>query len=153
MINFCLAGRVQPKKKESEDEVLPKKYYAVAQSRETVNAMKFCERAAVNAYGDANLLAVLPILAKQLKAELLLGNIVDLGDLGTFSLTLKSKGVDSKDHYNPRVNIKEVNFHWEPAWNSKRFLQEADFHQTSSRADGREARRLSKINPLESQDE
>ncbi|MBQ0142733.1 MAG: hypothetical protein KBT06_08045 [Prevotellaceae bacterium] len=152
-IKYTLAVRVQPRKKTEGDESLPRKYYAVAQSSGVIKSDKLCEQASATPLGNANLLASLPILSHAIETELLNGNIVDLGPLGRFSLTLKSKGTESPHNYNPHVNVKEIAFHWEPGWNTEKFLQKAEFKRAVTRKDERIIRKKALRRPDERDNE
>lgn len=128
MIKYSMVKRGNPQKKRN-----PGKYYPVAQSTETEKLEDFCKRAGTTVYGNAQLLANIPIYADAIRDALLQGRIVDLGELGRFSITLKGAGAESPEKYNPKTQIKEVCFHWEPGWNKKKFLQDASFKKVVSR--------------------
>ena len=50
-----------------------------------------------------------------LREQLLKGNKVDLGDLGSFHLLLHSDGVDKAEYFDPRLHVSDIETVWEPS--------------------------------------
>ena len=67
-----------------------------------------------------------------LREQLLSGNKVQLDTLGTFSITLQSKGQESKDLFSA-ANIKKINVVFTPGSDLDNLLQDAKFEKVASR--------------------
>ena len=63
---------------------------------------------------------------KVLTKSLLDGKTVQLGELGTFQVTVKSKGVEKEAEVTP-VLVEKVNLHFTPSVSLRQSLQEAKF--------------------------
>lgn len=60
-------------------------------------------------------MGVLTAAVDCLREQLILGNKVDFGDLGSFYVALRSEGVEKAEDFNPHAHIKSVDPHWEPS--------------------------------------
>ena len=65
-------------------------------------------------------------LEKVLIRWLLEGRTVKLGDLGSFSLTVKSKAVDTEEEVHPRI-VEKVNVRFRPSEALKEAINKAEF--------------------------
>jgi predicted histone-like DNA-binding protein len=100
----------------------PKKFYALAKSREEFTFRKLSKEIAEGSttVSDSDVLAVLNDLTKVLKRHLGNGEIVRFGDFGSFQIAITSKGADtaekftstlitgSKVTFRPGVDLKEM---------------------------------------------
>lgn len=124
--------RVNPSK---PDEA--KKWYVVqvttAQVDETQVAMDLSEETTLNA---SEAMMAIRQLRKILLRRLLGGESVKLGNWGSFSITLSSTGVDTKDKVNAN-NIKSINLNFQPDESFKADLQKATFAWVDKLAEGR----------------
>lgn len=129
----------------------PQKTYAVAQVREVITLSQFAEMMSRrnSKYGKGDFMAVLTELVDHVKEQLLAGNKVHLGDLGSFWLTLKSRGVfesvvDEQTGEKPVFtanNITGINVQWKKslAFKSPLMLREASFCEVATRREAAEA--------------
>lgn len=105
MINFSVGLRPNPMK---PDEA--KKAYAYVQARETMDINKFAEHISTHGcvYGRADIAVVLTMAVDCIRENLLNGNLIKLGDLGTFSVSLQSIPADTVADFKADVNIVGV---------------------------------------------
>lgn len=127
------------------DPEKPAKTYAQAQTSHVISLSDFAEHIAAHKskYGKGDILAVVTELATCLREQLLLGNKVKLGDLGSFWLGLQSKGVcesviDPETKKKPiftAANITGINVKWEKAaaFASANMMKSATFEEVQTR--------------------
>lgn len=86
------------------DANAPKKWYAMAQSSGTANITELCTLiAARSTVSSADVKAVLDNLNFVIDFQLKSGRIVRMGELGSFRLSLSSKGVTNKGDFSPSM--------------------------------------------------
>lgn len=103
MINFNLNERSNPM-----DANAPAKFYASAVSKEAVDIKTLAKTISMlSTVSHTDCVAVLTAFLEVIPMELLRGNIVRLGDLGSFRLTLQSEGVEDEGDFSPS-KIKNV---------------------------------------------
>lgn len=103
-VKYSIAAMKNPSNPES-----PKKYYAKAQARDTVGLNRIADEIAyATSLTDGDVLNVLRGLIKMMKEHLSDGDIVNLGDFGTFQYQLSSYGAVSEKDFNPAL-IRKVN--------------------------------------------
>lgn len=103
-INYSVSGRKKP-----GDEMAVEKFYAQAQSKGTCDIEELSEKiaqATTMTRGDVK--GVLAALEDEIIDRLLNGEIVKLGDLGTFRVSLQSTGAETIDKFTA-ANIKKAN--------------------------------------------
>ena len=126
--------RINPLKPDEE-----KKWYitqvTTAQVDETQVAMDLADETTLNP--SEGMMAVRQ-LRKILLRHLMAGESVKLGNWGSFSITISSTGVDTKEEVNAR-NIKSVNINFQPDEAFKADLQKATFAWVDKLAEGRTA--------------
>ena len=111
MINYSLSARlVNPGDAESE-----KKIHANAQVHEILDLPKFAKHISQHGspYTRDVIVGVITAAVDCLREQLLDGNKVSLGELGSFYVTFSGKGADCAEEYNPQTNITKVNVRWE----------------------------------------
>ncbi|MBQ9559993.1 MAG: DNA-binding protein [Bacteroidaceae bacterium] len=131
MINYSLSARsVNPGNTESE-----KKIFANAQVHEVLDLQQFARHISQHGspYTRDVIVGVVTAVVDCLREELLDGNKVSLGDLGSFYVTFSGEGVDKADDYNPQTCIKKVNIRWDAGRNFADLKQEATFNLVSTR--------------------
>lgn len=121
----------------------PKKTYAQAQSRQTLNINDLAAHMAAHGcpFSRGTIKAVLEDAIKCTQELLLDGNIVSLGELGKFSVALRSKGVcesivDNLTGEKPVFtanDITVVKINWQPTGEMKNLRSEATFNEVSTR--------------------
>ena len=92
MINYSISLRANP-----SDQDAPKKAYANAQYSEIMTLDKFAEHISTHGskYNRADIQAVLIQAVDCMREQLLAGQRIQMGDLGTFSIHINSMGAES----------------------------------------------------------
>jgi len=128
------------------DETAKKKVYATAQYHEVLSLEKFARHIADHGscFSRATVQGVLTEAVDCLKEQLLLGNKVQLGEMGAFYVTLRSRGADSADEFNTQSNITNVLPHWERSNKFESLLSDAEFVYVGTREAQAEARKAEK---------
>ena len=112
-IKYSLTARsADPGNKSAE-----KKVYPAAQYNDLVDIFQFARH--IQEHGSPFtrdvIVGVLTAAVDCLREQLLMGNKVNFGELGAFSITLRSEGAASAESFDPRVHIKSVESTWEPS--------------------------------------
>lgn len=119
-----------PKKNPRKPEE-PARYYAAVQSSGHADLRKLARRISESStVSSADTLAVLEALLMVVPQELLEGNIVKLGDLGTFRLTVTSTPVETADKITSH-NIKSLNVRFTPGKLFKQNMVSAEYEKIS----------------------
>ena len=79
-------------------------------------------------FSTADSLGMLEALLQVISDELSQGNIVELGDFGTFRLTIRASGEDHP-HEVGEHNIRQAKVQFKPGWPFKNVLKRLDFHK------------------------
>ena len=110
------------------------KWYARCQTRGTLKEREFCKRVAElsGIATQGTVTGVMVEIGDVLVHELLNGNSVQFGELGTFSLTLHSDGARTPADFSNR-NIRSVNITFTPSERYKNLADRAEFQQVPSR--------------------
>ncbi len=108
-VYYVVNAKVNPQAPEAE-----KKYYAQAKIMETLElkdlAKRIMQMCTVN---SADVMAVLDALSQVMVNELSAGNKIQLGDFGSFRMSIRSRGTASEADFNsnyihsPRVRYRE----------------------------------------------
>ena len=108
---MAIRYRIQPKKSPRDHSV---KYYGVQHVRQ-MNANQFVENIVQkNTVTRADVLAVLASVKEELVNCFRNGNSVTLGEIGTFRITLTTKGALTRDKFT-RDNIKSLHVRFLPS--------------------------------------
>ena len=103
-VKYTIVARGNP-----QDPDAPKKYYPVAKSTGETTLSKLAERAAeMSTLSSVDLAAALEALLTVIPRELAAGNIVRLGDFGSFSLRVRSEGSETEDQVSSRNITKRI---------------------------------------------
>ena len=101
-------------RKNPGDQTAPEKYYAQVVSKGKINLRPLANRISqISTVSTVDTLAVLEGFVQVIPEELADGNIVKLGDFGSFSVTLSSEGADTADHLTAS-NIKKNSIRFRP---------------------------------------
>lgn len=113
----------------------PIKAFANAQISEVVSLDYFAKHITNHnsKYTRGDMLAVLSVICDCLKELLLGGKKVELGDLGSFWLTLHSNGADFAEEFRAG-NIRHVTPQWERGRAFRDLRNEAEFQVVTTRA-------------------
>ncbi|MBK6328439.1 MAG: DNA-binding protein [Chloroflexi bacterium] len=96
------------------DRLAPRKFYPSLQSNGRVGERTLAVEAADrSSMSDADMAAALANMLALIPKHLAMGEIVDLGDFGTFRLSISGEGSDSPDQVTSR-NIKKVMVRFTP---------------------------------------
>ena len=142
MIDYSLSlHRTNPSDKNSE-----KKVYATPQSRETLSLNQMARHIAEHgsAFSRDTIIGATTALVDCIREQLLAGNRVSLGELGTFYLTFSGEGVDNADDYNPQNQIKTINVRWDRGSAFENLKQDATFSLVSTRKQQQLAKKAEK---------
>lgn len=116
------------------DETAAPKAYAVAQMRENMSFSDFVNHIAGHngVFSRGTVKGVLSDACLCIVEQLLNGNKVQLGELGTFWISLSSTGADSPESFNAS-DIKAVNIVFTPGPDFENLRSKANFNLVSSR--------------------
>lgn len=131
MINYSLALRSS----NPLDETASKKVYAMAQYDGVMSLQQFSKHIAEHGscFSRATIQGVLTEAVDCLREQLLLGNKVQLGEMGAFYCTLSSKGTPTAEEFNPEVHVTRVNVRWDRSSQFDDLLNDAKFRYVGSR--------------------
>lgn len=130
MINYSISLRANPSDKDA-----PPKAYANAQYSEIMSLEKFAEHISTHGskYNRADIQAVLIQAVDCMREQLLAGQRIQLGDLGTFSIHISSTGAESLEAYNPAIHVEDLNVRWKPGNRFLSLLKDAVFNLVPTR--------------------
>ncbi len=135
-INYSLVARaVNPTQQDGE-----KKVYATYQSKETLSLEDFAKHISDHnsLFDESVILGVLTKMLSCLREQLLDGNMVSFGDMGTFGLILKGSGADSATNFTAS-NIKDIKVKFSVGSELKNLIDDASFNQVPTKAAQAEA--------------
>ena len=114
---------------------LPEKAYAKNQVSEIWSLEKFAKHIADHngVYSRGTVKGVLSDSCECLVEQLLNGKKVELGELGTFGISLSSEGAPSVKEFSAK-NIKAVNILFAPGPDFENLINRAEFNLVTSRA-------------------
>ena len=112
----------------------PAKAYGVNQVRELWNLEKFSKHIADHngVYSRGTVKGVISDMCECLVEQLLNGNKIKLGELGTFGISLSTEGAESLDKFTA-ANIKAVNIVFAPGEDFENIVDKAEFNLVTSR--------------------
>ena len=130
MINYSVNLRLNP-----HDLTQPKKAYANAQYTEIMDLDAFAEHIASHGttYSRADIYAVLILAVDCMREQLLAGRRIQLGDLGTFAVGLRSTPAETISDFSSK-NITQVKVVWRAGDRFSDLLPDAEFSQVPTRA-------------------
>ena len=134
MINFSIYIASKPGTKKADYNTVGTMAYGTAQMNEKVSFDQFCKHIADHnsPFSKGTIQGILTDAVACLKEQLLAGNRVVLGDLGTFSVELSTKAAKTTDDFNAN-NIEAVNVNWLPGRPFRNLRDQATFQLVPSR--------------------
>lgn len=116
------------------DSEAPMKAYAKNQVNEIWPLEKFSKHIADHngVYSRGTVKGVISDMCECLVEQLLNGNKIRLGELGTFSISLSSEGAETCEKFTAK-NIKAVNILFSPGDDFNNLIDRADFNPVASR--------------------
>lgn len=130
MINCSIVMRPNPLKEEEAP-----KAYACAQSTKNMDINQFAEHISTHGcvYGRADIAAILTMAVDCMRENLLNGTRIKLGDLGDFSVSLKSIGAETAADFKTDTHIVGASVKWRPGKRFSNLLDDAVFNIVPSR--------------------
>ena len=121
------------------------KTYPTAQYRQVLDlsAMAAHMTAHSSKYDKGDIMAVVTQLASCIREQLLLGNKVTLGDLGSFSVSLVAESANNAESFSTSL-IERARVRWSPSNALSNLEKEASFEYVSTRKAQDEARKAEK---------
>lgn len=116
-------------RKNPQDQAAPPKFYPVVKSSGRTTQRGLAQKGAqISTLSAADLAAAMETLLALIPQELMAGNIVDLGDFGSFRLSIKSEGADNKEDVTSR-NIKSAHVRFTPGKEFKDAMKTVQFEK------------------------
>ena len=112
------------------DNKAPSKFYASAKADGEINLKAIAKEISGGSttVSDTDVLAVINDLIKAIARHLINGEIVKLGDFGTFRITLSSEGVESIEKVNTSV-IKNSKINFRPGEDLRDMLRNVKYEK------------------------
>ena len=116
-------------------DITETKAYGTAQVHEVLNLDAFCKHIADHnsPFSKGTIKGILTDAVSCIREQMLAGNKVNLGDLGSFHVELQTEGAVTTEDFTAE-NIKEVNIRWTPDKNFRDLRADAEFKLVPSRA-------------------
>jgi len=125
------------------DPTMAKRVYANSQINEVLDITKFAEHISSHhsKYSKADITAVIIELVTCMREQLLNGNKINLGDLGSFTISLSSYGAKDYDSFNAATNIRGVKIRFIPGAVLKTLKDDAKFERVLTKEEEAKARK------------
>ena len=81
--------------------------------------------------------AILTMSVDCMREQLLAGQKIQLGDLGSFYISINSTGAASAQEFNPAIHIRRLNVNWTCGQRFGELLEEAEFNLVATRSAAR----------------
>lgn len=96
---------------------------------------KFAEHISTHGskYNRADIQAVLIQAVDCMREQLLAGQRIQMGDLGTFSIHINSMGAESLETYNPAIHVEDLNVRWKAGTRFLSLLKDSVFNLVPTR--------------------
>lgn len=108
-----------------------KKFYAQVVHLERLTIAELCEEIADGrTLTETDVRAVILSLTRKIELHLAKGHLIELGDLGTITVSLSSEGVENEDDFT-QSNIKKVRHVFRPGKDLKQSAKAYTFTKTS----------------------
>jgi len=129
MIKFSTVLRSNP-----SDPTSAKRAYATAQVSDVMPLDRFAQHISEHhsKYGKGDIYCILIEMVSCMREQLLLGNKIQLGDLGAFSISLNCSGAKTLEEFTTS-NIKKVKVNWSVGDNFKDLRKDATFEEVATR--------------------
>ena len=121
-IKYNVVARKNPR-----DQEAPPKYYPSIQSTGRISVRQLAERMAeISTLSTIDTMAALEAFLQVVPQELIKGNIVDLGDFGSFWLRTKSDGTEAESEVK-KTQIAIIKPQFRPGKEFQKVLNNAEF--------------------------
>ena len=133
MINYSIAI-LSAKPGTKKAQITETKAYGTAQVHTKLDFDDFCKHIADHnsPFSQGTIKGILTDAVACLREQMLAGNSVSLGDLGTYHVELNTEGAVTTEDFTT-ANIKAVNVRWSPGKKFKNLRQEAEFQLVPAR--------------------
>ena len=126
-INYVLVERGDPR-----DSSVPKKFYAQSRSRGEMTLRELSKRIAdISTVSSIDTMAVLEALLQVIPEELTEGNIVRLGDFGSFFTSTQSSGAETEENFDDSL-IKKTAIRFRPGIQVNNVLKNVKYKKINS---------------------
>ena len=126
-VNYKLMERPDPR-----DFTLPRKYYAKIINGDNITFEELAQVIAkVSNLNYGSVVGTLATLLEVIELQLIHGRQVKLNDLGTFYLTLSSKGVEKPEDFSSE-NIRKAAIRFRPGPRLRKLVRNLDFEKVSN---------------------
>ena len=132
--------QVRPGKPEQGNKTFAQAQYAQVLS---INDMAKHMSSHGSKYTKGDIIAVVTQLVECLREQILLGNRVELGDLGTFYAAIVGEAANNAEEWNTSL-IEDVKVRWAPSSQFDSLINDATFTYVGSRKSQAEARKAEK---------
>ena len=135
MINYSIyIACKKPGTKKADYSTVGTTAYGSAQMNEKLSFDQFCKHIADHnsPFSKGTIQGILTDAVHCLREQLLCGNRIQLGDLGTFGVELACTPAKTTDDFNAN-NIEAVNVAWTPGKDFKNLRQDAQFQLVPGR--------------------
>ena len=88
-------------------------------------------------YKRSDIVAILTMSVDCMREQLLAGQKIQLGDLGSFYISINSIGAASAKEFNPAIHIRRLNVNWTCGQRFGELLEEAEFNLVATRSAAR----------------
>jgi predicted histone-like DNA-binding protein len=123
-VKYILVERGNP-----GDPNAPKKFYPMAKSSGKTTLRQLSKKIAdISTVSSIDVMAVLEALLQVVPEELAEGNIVKLGELGSFSIKVKGDGAETADDFNSTM-ITKASMRFSPGKIVKNTLKTLDYEK------------------------
>ena len=129
MINYSVSPQVNP-----QDPEAKMKFYAKAQYVKNLDINEFARHISLHGtvYSRADIAAILTLAVDCIREQLLEGNKVSLGELGSFYVLLKSNPAATAEEFVPS-KITGVKVNWTPGTEFKTIMKDCTFSKVATR--------------------
>lgn len=123
-LKYQLIQKVNPQNPDAK-----RKYYATAVKKNEITMRQLAKQIAqISTVSSVDTIAVIESLIELIPQHLMLGNVVRMGDFGSFSIGIKSEGIEENDHFNSGL-IKGVKIYFRPGKELKKALNNTEFEK------------------------
>jgi predicted histone-like DNA-binding protein len=125
-VEFTVAAKANP-----QDRQAPKKYYAIARSSGEISVRELAQMIAKRStLSTVDVMATLEALLEVIPERIAEGNIVRLGDFGSFSLSVSSDGAEKEEEVKSSL-IKGNSLNFRPGKVVQKALDTIEYRKIS----------------------
>jgi predicted histone-like DNA-binding protein len=123
-LKYQLIQKVNPQKTDA-----PRKFYATAVKKNEITLRQLAkEIAQISTVSTIDTIAMIESLIQLIPKHLMQGNVVRLGDFGSYSISIKSEGIENNDQFHSNL-IKGVKINFRPGKELKNAFNNVEFEK------------------------